>query len=84
MNRVLYMAIDYLHDNGKMRAMAIEISRISNLKRAIDEDLYLKNAFYILLCDSWKEMNEIAEQWNNDHEKKNRLMSWDELTEVIR
>ena len=84
MNKNIYMAIDYLHDNGKMRAMAIEISRNSNFKKVIDENVYLKNAFFILLCDSWKEMNETVEAWNNDHEKKNRLMSWDELTEVIK
>lgn len=84
MNKNIYMAIDYLHDNGKMRAMAIEIPRNTNFKRAIDEDFYLKNAFYIMIRDGRKEINEIAEQWNNDHEKKNRLMSWDELTEVIK
>ena len=84
MNKNIYMAIDYLHDNGKMRAMAIEISRNSNFKRAIDEDLYIKNAFYIMICDSRKEMNETVEAWNNHHKSNNRLMSWDELTEVIK
>ena len=48
------------------------------------ENIYLKNAFYISVCDSWKQMNEIVEAWNNDHEKQGRLMSWDELTEVIK
>ena len=84
MSENIYMAIDYRHDNGKMRSMAIEISRISNFKRAIDEDLYIKNAFYIMILDSRLEMNKIAEQWNNGHEKNDRLMSWDELTEVIK
>ena len=84
MNKNIYMAIDYLHDNGKMRAMAIKISRNSNFKKVIDENVYLKNAFYIMICDSREEMYKIAEQWNNDHEKKNRLMSWDELAEVIK
>ena len=84
MNKNIYMVIDYLHDNGKMRAMAIEISRNSNFKKVINENVYLKNAFHIMICDSRKEMNEIAEQWNNDREKKNRLMSWDELAEVIK
>ena len=80
----IYMAIDYRHNNGKMRAMAIEIPRINNFKTAINEDLYIKNAFYITICDSRKEMNEIAEQWNDVREENNLLMSWDELTEVIK
>ena len=84
MNRVLYMAIDYRHANEKMRSLAVEISTIRDFKKVIDENVYLKNAFYISVCDSWKEMNEIVEAWNNDYKKKDRLMSWDELTEVIK
>lgn len=84
MSKNLCMAIDYRHTNEKMRSLAVEISRKDNFKRVIDENVYIKNAFYIMICDSRKEMNETVEAWNNSHEKQNRLMSWDELTEVIK
>lgn len=84
MNRILYMAIDYRHANNKMRSLAVEISPSYNFKKVIDENVYIKNAFYILVCDSQKEMNETVEAWNNNHKNNNRLMSWDELTEVIK
>lgn len=84
MSKSLYLAIEYRHDNGKMRAMAIEISRAGNLKTAFEEDVYVKNAFYIMACDTRKEMNQIVESWNDTHEDNHRLMSWDELTEVIK
>ena len=73
MNRILYMAIDYRHDNEKMRSLAVEISPSHDFKKVIDENIYLKNAFYISVCDSRKEMNKIVEVWNNDHEKKDPL-----------
>ena len=84
MSRKIYMAIDYGHDNGKMRSLAVGIPRSKNFKKVIDENVYIKNAFYILVCDSQKEMNETVEAWNNQHEENGRLMSWDELTEVIK
>ena len=52
--------------------------------RMIDENIYIKNAFYIMICDSRKEMNETVAAWNNNHKNSNRLMSWDEMTEVIK
>lgn len=84
MSKSLYLAVEYRHDNGKMRAMAIEISRTDNLKKVFEEDVYVKNAFYIMACETRKEMNKIVEDWNNTHEKNNNLMSWDELTEVVK
>ena len=84
MSKNLYMAIDYRHDNEKMRSLAVKISPSHDFKKVIDENIYIKNAFYISVCDSWKEMNEIVEAWNNDHKNKDPLMSWDELTEVIK
>lgn len=84
MSKSLYLAIEYRHDNGKMRAMAIEISRTDNLKKVFDEDVYVKNAFYIMACETRREMNEIVEDWNDTHKENNNLMSWDELTEVIK
>lgn len=84
MNRFLYMAIDYRHANEKRRSLAVEISPSLNFKKVIDENVYLKNAFFISLCDSWKEMDETVAAWNNNHKSNNRLMSWDELTEVIK
>ena len=84
MNRVLYMAINYRHANEKKRSLAVEISLSHNFKKEIDENVYIKNAFYISVCESWKEMNEIVEAWNENHKENNCLMSWDELTEVIK
>ena len=84
MSKNIYMAIDYRHDNGKMRAMAVVISRSRNFKAVIDEDVYIKNAFYIMICESQKEMNQVVEQWNDEREKNDLLMSWDEMTEVIK
>lgn len=84
MSKSLYLAVEYRHNSGKMRAMAIEISRTDNLKSVFEGDVYVKNAFYIMACETRREMNKIVEDWNDMHKENNNLMSWDELTEVIK
>lgn len=84
MSETVYVVCDYMNNDGKLRAFGVEFRRDLNFKKLFKENLYLKEAFYIRICETKKERDIFVEKSNELYEENNRLMSWDELTEVIK
>ena len=73
MTRNIYFVVAKKYSNGKRFATVWQVSKNSNLLSLAS----IKNAEFVLYCDTKKRANEIATDWNNTWKCSDNLADYD-------